>query len=99
MGWFRNVFFNLPAPSLWLATRTVQSTIWTLKPEAPHAFIVKVPIDRTLLNEIRRIDIISCQETGEIAIVGKRKPETLSDASKPTALVGPLEASTYEPIV
>ena len=99
MGWFRNVFFNLPSPNLWLATRTVQSTVWTLKPDAPHAFIVKVPIDKTLLNEIRRIDIISCHETGEIAIVGKRKPETRVDASKRASLVGTLEASTYEPIV
>ena len=99
MGWFRNVFFNLPAPSLWLATRSIQSTLWTLKPEAPHAFIIKVPIDKSLLSEIRRMDIISCQDTGEIAIIGKRKPTPLVNERAPIALVGTLASSTYEPTV
>ena len=98
MGFFRNVFYHLPSPQTWLSTRTVQTNVWTLKPSSPHAWIVKVPLDRSQLQEIHKVDIMTSLETGELTIVGRRKEQPIVDAPKPTVLVGPLASSTYEPI-
>ena len=57
---------------MWAWTQMRQAIIYATKPGKLEVFKIVLPIDRYLLEQIKRVDIKTCTLTGEITLTGLR---------------------------
>ena len=75
MRLLRNVFLRAPDFRSILATNTPQATLYRFKDWGPVVFQATIPIERQAITEAIDYDITTCQFTGTMTVIAKRRRE------------------------